>query len=196
MDAAERVFARRRPDDAGLVAVADEAGVSHALITHYFGTYAGLVRSTLERRLRTLREKVLARLVEATVQQRAEELLAILFDTLDDPVHLRLLRWLLANEGADSTALGLQEQGLKMVANGLAAALFAVPTPAQVARLEVMLVTAVSAAYGYATGKQALAGAVGRKASRELDLEVRQVLARMVQAYLVDFREGSAASGH
>src|SRR6185312_12580404 len=36
LDAAERVFARLHPDEAGLKVVGREAGVSHALITHYF----------------------------------------------------------------------------------------------------------------------------------------------------------------
>ena len=38
VDAAERVFAASQPDQVGLKEVAREAGVSHALITHYFGT--------------------------------------------------------------------------------------------------------------------------------------------------------------
>src|SRR5438128_1297088 len=64
LDAAERVFARFQPDQVGLKEVAREAGVSHALITHYFGTYAGLVEAALERRNRATREAALARLRE------------------------------------------------------------------------------------------------------------------------------------
>src|SRR5262249_27617645 len=56
LDAAERVFARSQPDQVGLKEVAREAGVSHALITHYFGTYAGLLEAALERRIRATRE--------------------------------------------------------------------------------------------------------------------------------------------
>ena len=47
--AAERVFGRAQPDEVGLKEVAREAGVSHALVTHYFGTYAGLIEAALER---------------------------------------------------------------------------------------------------------------------------------------------------
>src|SRR6185503_1118148 len=61
LDAAERVFAQRQPDRVGLKEVAREAGVSHALITHYFGTYAGLLEATLERRNRATREAALVR---------------------------------------------------------------------------------------------------------------------------------------
>src|SRR5512146_3346240 len=65
LDAAERLFAKDRPDDVGLKDIAREAGTSHALITHYFGTYAGLVEAVLQRRLQRLREQMAARLVEA-----------------------------------------------------------------------------------------------------------------------------------
>src|SRR5260221_14507830 len=43
LDAAERVFTEFHPDQVGLKQVAREAGVSHALITHYFGTYGGVI---------------------------------------------------------------------------------------------------------------------------------------------------------
>src|SRR4051812_9604337 len=56
LDAAERVFSDERPDDVGLKEIAREAGTSHALITHYFGTYGGLVEAVLQRRLLRLRE--------------------------------------------------------------------------------------------------------------------------------------------
>src|ERR1043165_201223 len=94
VDAAERVFGAAQPDQVGLKEVAREAGVSHALITHYFGTYAGLIEATLERRLRWLRETMLSRLREAGALSRPGELLEIVFRALEDPVHLRLMRWL------------------------------------------------------------------------------------------------------
>ena len=45
MDAAERVFVEFQPDQVGLKDVAREAGVSHALITHYFGTFANMIEA-------------------------------------------------------------------------------------------------------------------------------------------------------
>jgi len=50
LDAAERVFAEKGPDAAGLKDVAAMAGVSHALVSHYFGSYDALVEETLARR--------------------------------------------------------------------------------------------------------------------------------------------------
>src|SRR4051812_7769023 len=74
LDAAERVFGESQPDRVGLKEVAAEAGVSHALITHYFGTYAGLIEAAHERRLRALRETMLIRLRVAGALHRPGEL--------------------------------------------------------------------------------------------------------------------------
>src|SRR5689334_16797 len=81
LDAAERMFAKHPPDEVGLKDIAREAGTSHALITHYFGTYGGLVEEVLQRRLLRLREQMAARLVEAGAMERPDELLAIVFRT-------------------------------------------------------------------------------------------------------------------
>lgn len=185
LDAAERVFVEFQPDQVGLKEVAREAAVSHALITHYFGTYAGLIEAALERRLRALRETTLSRLREAGALSRPSELLRILFTAFQDPVHLRLTRWLLASERpAVAHAFGLQEQGLKLVANQVAHALDPAASPTLIKKIEVILLTAVSAAYGYALGKHALTGALGHQTSSELDEEVLTTLAAMVQAHI------------
>ncbi|TMQ07621.1 MAG: TetR family transcriptional regulator [Deltaproteobacteria bacterium] len=185
LDAAEQVFAGSQPDQVGLKEVAREAGVSHALITHYFGTYAGLIEATLERRLRKMRELVLARLREPDALGRPSELLEILFRTLQDPVHLRLMRWMLASERpAASHALGLQDRGLAIVAEQIARSVAPERRRELIAEIEVTLLTAVSAAYGYALGKHALIAALGREPSRELDDQVRETLAAMVLARL------------
>ncbi len=188
LDAAERVFVEFQPDQVGLKEVGREAGVSHALITHYFGTYAGLLEATLERRIRALREVLLQRLREAGALSRPEELLAILFRALEDPVHMRLMRWMLASERpASVTAFGLQDHGLQLVAHQVAQAITPAPqTPSHqlIVAIELALLTAVSAAYGYALGKHALVGALGKRPSVELDAAVQRTLAAMLQAYL------------
>ncbi|HEX8108086.1 MAG TPA: TetR family transcriptional regulator, partial [Kofleriaceae bacterium] len=123
LDAAERVFARYQPDQVGLKEVAREAGVSHALITHYFGTYAGLLEATLQRRIRAVREAAIARLREPEALSRPADLLELLFRTLQDPVHLRLMRWMLASERpAASHAFALQDRGLAVLAEQVARA--------------------------------------------------------------------------
>ena len=185
LDAAEQVFADFNPDHVGLVDIAREAGVSHALITHYFGTYAGLVEATLERRIRRLREQILTKLHEAGALSRPSDLLAMLFGALEDPVHLRLVKWMLASDRPGAVkAFALQDQGLQEVARTVANAIERDPTRRQIETIELALVTAVAAAYGYAISKYALAAAVGRPTSSELDADVRNTLAGMLRAYL------------
>ena len=174
-----------QPDQVGLKEVAREAGVSHALITHYFGTYAGLLEAALERRVSGVREVLLSRLREPQALIHADELLEILFRTLEDPVHLRLTRWLLTSERpAAMHAFGLQRRGLSVAAELLAGWLVPTPDRPLIEKLEVTLVIAVSAAYGYAITKDALAGSLGREPSRELDDQVRLTMAAMVRGHV------------
>jgi AcrR family transcriptional regulator len=185
LDAAERVFATFQPDQVGLKEVAREAGVSHALITHYFGTYAGLLEAALDRRVRATREVALERLRDPEALSRPGELLELLFRMLQDPVHLRLMRWMLASERpAASRAFALQDRGLAIIADQVARALAPEPDRALVHDVEITLLTAVSAAYGYALAGRVLAGALGREPTRELDDEVRGCLAAMVQTQI------------
>lgn len=185
LDAAERLFATDNPDEVGLKDVAREAGVSHALITHYFGTYAGLVESTLERRLGALRERIRDRLREAGAVSRPEELLGMLFAALEDPVHLRLMKWMVASErpGA-SHAFALQHRGLSVIAHQVASAIRPDPPREMVHTLELALITAVAAATGYAVNKTGLAGAIGQEPSPALDAGIKKTLAAMLQLYL------------
>jgi len=187
LDAAERTFHELPPDQVGLKDIAREAGVSHALITHYFGTYNGLVEATLERRIRALREVIFTRLREAGALSQPGELLEILFQTLEDPVHLRLMKWLISRDQAGATqAFALQERGIQLVAREVAEALRPQPSRETIETIELALVTAVAAAFGYAVSKAALAGAIGRGVSAELDAGVRRTLAGMLQSYLRD----------
>ncbi len=62
LDAAERVLAIHGPDAVGLRDVAREAGVSHGLVTHYFGTYDALVEAVFARRTERLAAEIAERL--------------------------------------------------------------------------------------------------------------------------------------
>src|SRR5260221_185162 len=98
LDAAEGVLAVSPPDAVGLKEVARAAGVSHGLVSHYFGTYVELVDEVLARRTRRLREKALGRLAEPVTLVDAEGLLETLFAALEDPLYVRLSLWALAAE--------------------------------------------------------------------------------------------------
>jgi AcrR family transcriptional regulator len=185
LDAAERVFVEFQPDQVGLQKIAREAGVSHALITHYFGTYANMVEAVLERRVRGLRLQILERLRDSGALARPGELLSVLFAALQDPVHLRLTRWLLASERPSAAhAFALREQGLLLIAHQVAQTIEPNPRRQLVEKVELALMTAVAAAYGYAIGKYALVGALGREVSNDLDEHVQKTLGDMLQSYL------------
>ena len=95
------------------------------------------------------------------------------------------MRWLMTSERpAAAHAFGLQDQGLAAIAGEVARALDPRPSAGLIHEIELTLLTAVSAAYGYAISKDALVGALGRKPSAELDDQVRQTLAVMVQAHI------------
>jgi TetR/AcrR family transcriptional regulator, repressor for neighboring sulfatase len=185
LDAAERVFLRNQPDQVGLKDIAREAGTSHALITHYFGTYAGLIEATLERRMHALREYIREQLRDSNMVANPEQLIAILFGALEDPVHMRLVRWLLASERpAAAHAFGLSANGIQLIAAQIASALVPNPTREVIDKVELAMITAVAAAYGYAIGKYALTGSAGKQPSRELDDKVQATLAQMVHAHI------------
>lgn len=174
-----------QPDQVGLKDVGREAGVSHSLITHYFGTYAGMIEAVLERRIRLLREKMMLRLRESGALARPGELLSSLFQALQDPIHVRLTRWLMASERpAADHAFALRDRGLHLIAIQVAEAIDPRAGAELVSKIEIGLVTAVAAAYGFALGKYALAASVGRQVGNELDADVQQALAMMLEAYL------------
>lgn len=185
LDAAERVFAEHQPDRVGLKDIARAAGTSHALITHYFGTYAGLIEATLDRRMTALRETIRDQLRDTQLLTNPERLIAILFRSLEDPVHMRLVRWLLASERpAAAHAFGLSANGIQLIAVQIASALVPEPPREVIEKVELAMMTAVAAAYGYAIGKYALTGSAGKQPSRELDDKVQATLAQMVHAHI------------
>ena len=85
---------------------------------------------------------------------------------------------------AAAHAFALRDHGLQLVAHQVAAALEPRATSDQIAKIEIALLAAVASAYGYAMGKYALAGALGRQPSDELDREVLETVGRMVESHL------------
>ncbi|HRC55194.1 MAG TPA: TetR/AcrR family transcriptional regulator [Kofleriaceae bacterium] len=191
LQAAERVFAKSHADAVGLKEIAEEAGVSHALVTHYFGTFGGLVDAVLEQRVVALRERMLARMAEPSALSRPGELLTMLFDSLEEPVYKRLWMWVLATErSAAADFFPLRQKGLRQVAEQLATAIAeatGAPAVALVPEVERMLLIAVSTAYGYTVGKPALVGALGKTPSREVDRALQESLGEMIREHLFRF---------
>lgn len=190
LDAAERLLCERTPDAIGLKDVAVAAGVSHALVSHYFGTYDELVENVLLRRIRMLREQVLGKLSTPDASFDARELLDVAFDALEDPLYVRLSLWALASErplGKDS--LPFREQGMRILAEALTARISRdrpdLDVAALRARVERSLCLANSAAYGYTVGKEAWLAALAREPSAAFDASLRAALAEMLRRYVL-----------
>lgn len=189
LDAAERLLRAHNPDSIGLKEVAVAAEVSHALVTHYFGTYTGLVEAVLLQRQAAVREAMLAHIETAALPIDGRAMLEALFTLVEDPLHLKLWLWLRATERpAGQELFPFRDQGLRRFVDVMVARRSAaqpdIDAEALRKRLELSLMVVISAAHGYAIGKGALAATLGYSASPELDAAFRQTLGDMVFASL------------
>jgi AcrR family transcriptional regulator len=162
LTSAERVLSARGPDAVGLKEVADEAGVSHALVTHYFGTYDALVHAVLRRRMDLARAE--AEALVLTAPPGPELLLQLFFSLLSDPLHVRLTTWALLS--ARRMPLLGQEPGVLLPLLELMSARRAQlygKKAGNAADVALDTTLALAAGYGFALGKDLFASAMGRE---------------------------------
>jgi AcrR family transcriptional regulator len=95
LDAAEELFIQKGPDGTGLQEIAKQAGVSHALITHYFGTYEQLVVEVVKRRNMALVMAVSQEIAGMDSSVGTRDLIDRFFSILRNPAHTRLRAWVL-----------------------------------------------------------------------------------------------------
>ncbi|MFO0677824.1 MAG: TetR/AcrR family transcriptional regulator [Polyangiaceae bacterium] len=170
LDAARDVFAERSPDGVGLKDVAARAGVSHALVTHYFGTYDALVDTVLEARISDVRERAIAALRTLGPDASPTSIVPKLATILTEGPTMRLVAWaLLSGRLARSDFFPARSRGLRQVADAIE--LFAVhagrkPPPRET--IEFALLAVLTSMFGYALGKPSFSVALGRDPS-ELD---------------------------
>ena len=187
LDAADEVFRTRLPDTVGLAYVARAAGVSHALITHYFGTYEGLVEAALERRVGRVREALVAAAMKGLSDQadtgsplgQYREALA---SAVTDPVTVRLAVWaVLSGRSSAADFFPSKGQGLRVFADMIVAREGPAATRE---RVEFALVTSFSLIVTWSLGKKALLAGMGKKPGRETDTWFEEELGKMLRAYL------------
>jgi TetR/AcrR family transcriptional regulator, repressor for neighboring sulfatase len=162
LTSAEKVLAAKGPDAVGLKEVAAEAGVSHALITHYFGTYEALVHAVLKRRLELAGAE--AQRIVAVAPPGPDTLLAFFFALLSDPLHVRLTTWaVLSARKVHLIGLpaGLLEPLLQMISARREAEHGQKAASPEAVALDVTL--ALAAGYGFALGREQIAKAMGRE---------------------------------
>jgi AcrR family transcriptional regulator len=184
--AAEPLLVEQGPDRVGLQAVARAAGVSHALVTHYFGTYETLVREVLLRRTQLVVEEFRRRLLESAEPLGASELLERFFAILQQAGQTRLLAWALLTGRAEHMPLA-RGQGLRLLVDALefhaerSAAAQGLPPPSR-ETLEMALLVGVCASQWYMLAREALLPALGRTADVAADAQFREVLAGMLHS--------------
>jgi AcrR family transcriptional regulator len=160
VDAAAELIARHGPDAVGLRRVADAAGVSHALVSHYFGTYGELVRVVLQRENERQRERVRQRMRADHGVPYAAGMTEVLFETLADERYVRLFTWSsLHGYPTGGASAGLSEL-VDAIAAGIALVLPQAERPGR-ARVEEVVLLALSAAYGFALGKRSWLAGLG-----------------------------------
>jgi AcrR family transcriptional regulator len=185
LDAAEQVFAAHLPDAVGLKEIAGQAGVSHALVTHYFKTYAGLVEATLERRFERVRESLVSHLFAALDEHAtASELLttyrAAIARAAADPLTVRLAAWaMMTGRTAQEDFFAHRVQGLRVLADALEQR-----TRVPREELEFALVASFTLTVGWTVSGKALAGALGKKHEDGIDARFEGRVKAMIDAYL------------
>jgi TetR/AcrR family transcriptional regulator, repressor for neighboring sulfatase len=185
LSAAERVFAKHLPDVVGLKDVAREAGVSHALITQYFGTYDALVEATLEKRFHALRDGLLPTIIQMIATEAdVTSMLAVhrraIREAASDPTTIRLATWALLSRRVEADDFFPHRmQGLKLLADALESR-----SKAPREDLEFVLIASFALGAVWTFAKRAFAGALGRRPSEALDEGFEARSARMIEAFL------------
>ncbi|MFB0614792.1 TetR/AcrR family transcriptional regulator [Streptomyces sp. AGS-58] len=160
LDAAAELIARYGPDGVGLRRVAEAVGVSHGLVTHYFGTYGALVRAVLRRENERQRERVRERMRADRGVPYADDMTQVLFEALADERYVRLFAW----SSLHAEDVGTSSQGLSELVDAMEAGIrLVLPGPGgpDRDRIEAVVLLALSAAYGYALGNRSWLAGLG-----------------------------------
>lgn len=181
LDAARKLLAEHGPAAVKLKDVAKAAGVSHGLVTHYFGTVDALVEAALEDHLRTMRARLMERLAESdgTVEAFVDEL----FESIAHPLYGRLLLWsMMTGRLTSPDGLPARDQGLRKAADMFEAWAEARGEKVDREALVQTLLIGLSAALGYVLGRDALWAALDEEPTQERDAQVRARLAEGLRA--------------
>lgn len=183
LEAAIRVLSKQGPDAVGLKEIASEAGVSHALVTHYFGTYEALKQATLVACLARLRTSILEQLQRAP-DPTPEQLVQFYFDAALEPWYGRLVSWaLLSDREGETSQAALIAEDMKRIAGATRTILSRRSRqPLTRAQAEVFVVTLWASVIGYVAGNGFFWRALDRKPGAARDREVRETLSMLARA--------------
>ena len=182
LQTAQRLIAERGPDRIGLKEIAQAAGISHALINHYFGSYEALVEETIRTQVRRFRESLLTR-IAATREVSPAEWLRATLELYSQPGAGRLMLWaMMTGRLSGPDAFPHKDQGLRKTADVLEERLRALvgKLPIERSELEMLLVIALTSVWGYALSREIIWPALGHKQSRELDEKYQDSLSALL----------------
>lgn len=182
--AAGDLIARDGPDRVTLTRVAEAAGVSHGLVSHYFGTYRALAAEVLRAENRQHQEQVQERIRTDQGVPYASRVLDVLFDTVADQRYLRLWAWSALHPDHDAMVTGGLAVLVDAMEAGIATAVPSDRVPSR-DRVEAVVLLGLAAAYGYALGGSGWQAELGHGAhDRVRDLAFRSALAGALADYL------------
>jgi AcrR family transcriptional regulator len=146
----------RGPDSVGLKDVARQAGVSHALVTHYFGTIDALIDAALATHAERQRHALVAEILEKP-DAGPREWLEKWFAWVNRPATARLLAWtFMTGRIAQRDFFSRRTRGAKRVADAIEARFATGPESVKLPRedLEFAILLIMAATHGYALGKE------------------------------------------
>jgi AcrR family transcriptional regulator len=185
LDAARTLLAERGPDAVGLKDVARQAGVSHALVSHYFGTYDALVEAALKAQAAEVERELLARIMSGGDGEGPEAWIEKFFEALAHPLYGKLAVWsILSGRVQRKDFFAHSDQGLRRVAEAIEARAAAggLTLHGDHDDLEFALVLTLCASFGYLIGGALFWESLGRTPGPERDRWFRKKLAQALQA--------------
>jgi AcrR family transcriptional regulator len=183
LDAAVVLFAERGFDGVAVTDVARAAGMSHALVLHYFGTFDDLVAAAVREGNVAVARDVMAQLGDLDAPIAPGRLLARVVTAMRSSSHGRLFAWALL------TGRAVRGRGLTRVADAVEARIATEcartgrPPPTR-ARVEQALLIGLCAVVGHVVGGDAFARGFGlepESARAAFDDTLAELLMRALQ---------------
>jgi AcrR family transcriptional regulator len=168
------------PDRAGLKEVAAEAGVSHGLVTHYFGTFDQLVEAAFHAQADEFRDGLIEKI--ANHDSDARPVVQYVLDQLSDPEFGRFVGWaMLSGRFGKEDFFPRRQQGPKAVADAIEhMAKTRYGKAPDRDDLETLMVLIWCAGIGYSLARSDLWSWYGREHTKERDDRFRELLTKIV----------------